>query len=103
MDESEVVNGGGNRRRGSWRRGSCGAAQEKEEPLVAALRLFVELSGLRVARVAQLMGVGEATLSKWLAGTVQPTQKKLLIIESFLVWHGREYLANPEARKESSQ
>jgi transcriptional regulator with XRE-family HTH domain len=93
MDAREVVGGGGNRRRAS-----CGAAQEKEQPVVAALRLFVELSGLRLPRVARLMGVGEATLSKWLDGTVQPTQKKLLEIESFLVWHGREYLANPEQR-----
>jgi hypothetical protein len=92
MDGREVV-GGGNRRRAS-----CGGAQEKEEPVVAALRLFVELSGLRVPRIAKLMGVGEATLSKWLNGTVQPTQKKLLEIESFLVWHGREYLRNPGRR-----
>ena len=91
MDGREVVGGGGNRRRAS-----CCAAQEKEQPVVAALRLFVELSGLRIPRVARLMGVGEATLSKWLNGTVQPTQKKLLEIESFLVWHGREYLTNPE-------
>ena len=93
MEGREVVGGGGNRRRAS-----CDATQEKEQPVVAALRLFVELSGLRVPRVARLMGVGEATLSKWLNGTVQPTQKKLLEIESFLVWHGREYLANPEQR-----
>ena len=98
MDGREAVDGGGNRREVS-----CGAAQEKEQPLVASLRLFVELSGLRIPRIARLMGVGEATLSKWLNGTVQPTQKKLLVIESFLDWHGREYLENPERRKESFQ
>ena len=92
------MDGGGNRREVS-----CGAAQEKEQPLVASLKLFVELSGLRIPRIARLMGVGEATLSKWLNGTVQPTQKKLLVIESFLDWHGREYLENPERRKESTQ
>jgi Helix-turn-helix len=97
MDGSEVGSSGGNRRRGQG-----GAAQGNEPPVIAALRLFVELSGLRIPRVAQLMGVGEATLSKWLAGTAQPTQKKLLEVESFLVWHGRKYLGNPGPREESS-
>jgi len=71
----------------------------EERRLLSALKLFVELSGLRVPRVAKLMGVGEATLYKWLDGTAKPTQKKLLEIQSFLVWHGREYLAKSERRE----
>src|SRR6516225_4980968 len=98
MDGREVVRGRGNRKE-VW----CGAAEEKQQPLIATLKLVVEQSGLRIPRIARLMGVGEATLSKWLDGTVQPTPKKLLVIESFLDWHGREYLENPQRRKESSR
>jgi hypothetical protein len=94
MDGNGVAND-----RGDERMLSFGAPKEEEQPLIAALRVFVEGSGLRVPRVAQLMGVGDATLSKWLAGTARPTQKKLLEIKSFLGWHGREYLANTEGRK----
>jgi hypothetical protein len=78
---------------------TCNLSVPEERPLLSALKLFVELSGLRVPRVAKLMGVGEATLYKWLDGTAKPTQKKLLEIQSFLVWHGREYLAKSERRE----
>ena len=97
MDGRGVVND-----RGEGGKSSLGAPNEQEQPLLVALRVFVEVSGLRVPRIAQLMGVGEATLSKWLAGTSRPTQKKLLEIESFLGWHGREYLVNSERNKASS-
>jgi predicted DNA-binding transcriptional regulator AlpA len=70
------------------------------EPRLAALKLFVELSGLRIPRVAKLMGVGDATLYKWLEGTARPTPKKLLEIETFLAWHGREYLPKSEGHEQ---
>jgi hypothetical protein len=97
MDGKEVGNG-----MDDWTKASVNEGNYGEQPLITALRLFVKFSGLRVPRVAQLMGVGEATLSKWLAGTVRPTQKKLQQIESFLVWHGREYLTNPGQYEETS-
>jgi hypothetical protein len=85
MDRKGELNGAG----GGGKQQSFGDQSQEEQPLIAALRVFVEGSGLRVPRVAQLMGVGDATLHKWLAGTARPTQKKLLEIESFLSWHGR--------------
>jgi hypothetical protein len=87
---------------GRERRGSFGSEQQEDQALIAALRGFVEGSGLRIPRVAKLMGVGDATLQKWLAGTVRPTQKKLQEIESFLSWHGREYIANSFRNKAAS-
>jgi len=72
----------------------CTAQKGEEEPLIAALRVFVEGSGLRTTRIARLMGVGEATLCRWLAGSARPRRKKRLEIESFLGWH------DPYVRKE---
>ena len=69
---------------------SHGAPSEGEESLIEALKLFVEASRLPVPRVARLIGVGEATLSKWLKGTTRPTRRKMLVIESFLRRHGRK-------------
>src|SRR3981189_3593777 len=89
-------------RAGRGRRRAFATEQQEDQPLIAALRGFVEGSGLRVPRVAKLMGVGDATLQKWLAGTVRPTQKKLLEIESFLSWHGREYIPNSFRDKAAS-
>jgi len=97
MDREEVVDA-----RQDLRKSSIDAASYQEQPLVTALRLFVTVSGLRVTRIAQLMGVGEATLAKWLAGTSRPTQKKLCEIESFLGWHAPNYLAHSERPKKPS-
>ena len=97
MDGREVVDA-----RQDLKNASIDTATNKEQPLLSALRLFVAASGLSVNRIAQLMGVGEATLSKWLAGTSRPRQKKLCEIESFLCWHGPKYLAHAEWRKEPS-
>jgi transcriptional regulator with XRE-family HTH domain len=87
MDGTEVVDA-----RQDFRKASIDAASNEEQPLISALRLFVAVSGLRVTRIAQLMGVGEATLAKWLAGTSRPSQKKLCEIQSFLGWHAPKYL-----------
>jgi len=62
MDRGEVVDA-----RQDLRKSSIDAASYQEHTLITALRLFVAVSGLRVTRIAQLMGVGEATLAKWLA------------------------------------
>jgi hypothetical protein len=98
MDRNGELNGPA----GGGRQPSLGAGRQEDQPLIAALRGFVEGSGLRVPRIALLMGVGDATLNKWLAGTARPTQKKLLEIESFLSWHGREYIANSFRDKAAS-
>jgi DNA-binding transcriptional regulator YiaG len=97
MDAKEVC-----KSREARAKGGLSESGHLDRPLIEALRLFVELSGLRSSRVAQLMGVGEANLAKWLAGTVQPTQKKLQQIESFLIWHGREYLTDCGRNEKSS-
>ena len=68
---------------------SHGAPSEGEQSLIEALKVFVKVSRLHVPRVAHLMGVGEATLSKWLKGTTRPTRRKMLVIGSFLR-HGRK-------------
>jgi DNA-binding transcriptional regulator YiaG len=68
---------------------SSGTPRE-EHSLIEALKLFVEASRLRGPRVAQLIGVGETTLSNWLKGTARPTRKKMLVIESFLRCHRRK-------------
>src|SRR5260370_40951457 len=81
---------------GTDRRSSGCTASGEEQPLLAALRLFVRMSGLRVPRIAQLMGVGETTLTKWLAGTARPSPKKLIEIKSFLGWHAPESLKSFE-------
>jgi len=97
MDRGEVVDA-----RQDLRKSSIDAASYQEHTLITALRLFVAVSGLRVTRIAQLMGVGEATLAKWLAGTSRPTQKKLCEIQSFLGWHAPNYLAHLERREHPS-
>jgi|GraSoiStandDraft_25_1057303.scaffolds.fasta_scaffold574686_1 DNA-binding phage protein len=98
MDRKGVLYGFGDGRKQL----SFGAQQQEEQPLVAALRVFVAASGLTIPRVARLMGVGDATLYKWLAGTARPTQKKLLEIESFLGWHGPKYMTNSLRSKAAS-
>jgi transcriptional regulator with XRE-family HTH domain len=90
MEGSSVVQGGADRRESGYTAGG------EEQPLLAALRLFVKVSGLRVSRIAQLMGVGETTLAKWLAGTARPSPKKLIEIKSFLGWHAPESLRSSE-------
>jgi len=61
----------------------------EEQSLIEALKLFVETSRLRVSQVAQLIGVGQSTLSRWLKGASRPSQKKISEIESFLHRHGK--------------
>jgi DNA-binding transcriptional regulator YiaG len=97
MDGTEVVDA-----RQDFRKASIDAASNEEQPLISALRLFVAVSGLRVTRIAQLMGVGEATLAKWLAGTSRPSQKKLCEIQSFLGWHAPKYLVDSVRRRKTS-
>jgi transcriptional regulator with XRE-family HTH domain len=97
MDGTEVADA-----RQDFRKASIDAASNEEQPLISALRLFVAVSGLRVTRIAQLMGVGEVTLSKWLAGTSRPSQKKLREIQSFLGWHAPKYLVDSVRRRKTS-
>jgi transcriptional regulator with XRE-family HTH domain len=97
MDGTEVVDA-----RQDLRKSTIDPGSNEEQPLMSDLRLFVAVSGLRVTRIAQLMGVGEATLSKWLAGTSRPTQKKLCEIQSFLGWHAPKHLVDSLRRKETS-
>jgi transcriptional regulator with XRE-family HTH domain len=90
MEGSSIVQGGADRKERGFMAGG------EEQPLLAALRHFVKVSGLRVPRIAQLMGVGETTLAKWLSGKARPSPKKLIEIKSFLGWHAPESLTNSE-------
>jgi DNA-binding transcriptional regulator YiaG len=62
---------------------------ELDEPAITRnLRRFVEESDLSIPKIASDMGVFNATLSLWIAGTTKPSRAELLAIKSFLERHG---------------
>lgn len=58
-----------------------------DEALLAVLRCFVKTSGLKVSRIAHLMGVSIDTFKRWIDGTTKPRHTKLLEIRTFLRMH----------------
>jgi CheY-like chemotaxis protein len=64
----------------------------EDQILFSALRRFVGDSKLSGPRIARLMGVGESTLSAWLAGKRKARRAKLLELESFLSRHAPKHL-----------
>jgi DNA-binding transcriptional regulator YiaG len=62
---------------------------ELDEPAITRnLRRFVEESDLSIPKIASDMGVFNATLSLWIAGTTKPSRAELLAIKSFLERRG---------------
>jgi len=96
MEGGGIVQGDPDRRDSGFKAGG------EEQSLLAALRYFVKMSGLRVSRVAQLMGVGETTLAKWLSGSARPTPKKLVEIKDFLGWHAPKSLTSSDSNGNAS-
>jgi hypothetical protein len=63
---------------------AIGSEESDEHLLLGDLARFVENSDQSMPRIAALMGVSDAVLSMWIAGTIEPTTIKLLEIRRFL-------------------
>jgi DNA transposition AAA+ family ATPase len=55
-----------------------------ESALARDLKRFVEESDLSIPKIASQIGVFNATLSMWIAGTTKPSRTELLAIKNFL-------------------
>ena len=55
-----------------------------ESALARDLKRFVEESDLSIHKIASQIGVFNATLSMWIAGTTKPSRTELFAIKNFL-------------------
>ena len=55
-----------------------------EQALTRDITRFVEESDLSIPKIASQIGVFNATLSMWIAGTTKPSRRELFAIKNFL-------------------
>jgi DNA transposition AAA+ family ATPase len=64
--------------------GNTVSGELDEQALTGDLKRVVEESDLSIPKIASKMGVFNATLSMWIAGTATPSHTELLAIKRFL-------------------
>jgi hypothetical protein len=86
------------------REGALGA--EKNRALLAALRNFVNETGIDHSEIAHELGIGPGTILGWIHGTIELRSATLAAIECFLETNGPAYLRaarqdNPADREQT--